>query len=160
MSYQDPSQPPYGQPPSYGQQPYGQQPYGQPQYPPPPPQPGYGQPAYGQPAPAYAAAPGMPMQVAQPNGLALTSMIAGILALVLPCAGLIAAVVAVVTGHMGLSRAKALPPQLARHGMAVAGLVMGYISLAGYVGFFILLIIGALASPPTPSSFMHLLAVL
>ncbi|HEX6800722.1 MAG TPA: DUF4190 domain-containing protein [Ktedonobacterales bacterium] len=152
MSYQDPSQPPYGQQPGYGQ----------PQYPPPPPQPGYGQPAYGQPAPAYAAAPGMPMQVAQPNGLALTSMIAGILALVLPCAGLIAAVVAVVTGHMGLSRAKALPPQLARHGMAVAGLVMGYISLAVYVIgiiFYIIIIAAAASSTPPPSSFLHALVM-
>lgn len=77
MSYQDPSQPPYGQPPQY---PPSQPGYGQPQYPPPPPPPappGYAQPAYGQ--------PGMPAAVPVPDqggGMAIAGLIFGILALV------------------------------------------------------------------------------
>ena len=146
MSYQDPSQPPYGQPPSYGQQPYGQ-----PQYPPPPPQPGYGQPA------AYAAAP---MAVAQPsNNLAVWSLVTGILSLVL--CGAIAGVVAVITGHMALNQAKALPPQISRRGMAMAGLIMGYISIALTVLaiIFYIVIIAAAASNPPSSGFLHALVV-
>ena len=133
--YQDPSQPPYGQP---------QPPYGQPQYaPPPPPYPQPGMP-YGQPAPY--GAPGMPMTVAQPNGLALTSLIAGILSLTV--CGTVAAIVAVVTGHMGLNRANQLPPQLARRGMAIAGLIMGYVS----IGLTILIIIIAIATASNGST--------
>ncbi len=160
MSYQDPSQPPYGQPPQY---PPSQPGYGQPQYPPPPSAPpAYGQPAYGQPAygqPAYAA-PGMPMPVAQPsNSLAVWSLVTGILSLVL--CGAVAGIVAVITGHMALNRAKTLPPELARRGMALAGLIMGYISIAGTVILIVVYIIAiaAAASNPPPSGFMHLLAL-
>lgn len=166
MSYQDPSQPPYGQPPQYPpsqpgygqpQYPPSQAGYGQPQYPPPPgygqpqyppPPPGYGQPAYGQ--PAYA------MQIAQPNGLALASLIAGILSLTL--CGTVAAIVAIVTGHMGLNRAKTLPPELARRGMALAGLIMGYISV-GITVLIVILVIIASATAPQPSSLIHLLVM-
>lgn len=77
------------------------------------------------------------------------------LALSTSTCGTVEATVAVVTGHLALSHAKMLPPQLARHGMAVAGLVMGYIALAGYAVFIILLIIGALASPTTTSSLIR-----
>lgn len=140
MSYQDPSQPPYSQPP------YSQPPYGQPQYAPPPPPAYPQQPAapYGQPMPY--AAPGMPMAVAEPNNLALTSMIAGILSLTL--CGTIAAIVAIITGHMGLNRANQLPPQLARRGMAIAGLIMGYVSL-GLTILFIIFIVATSGSTPT-----------
>lgn len=148
MSYQDPSQPPYGQPPSYGQQPG----YGQPQYPPPPPQPGYGQPA------SYAAAP---MAVAQPsNNLAVWSLVTGILSLVL--CGAIAGIVAVITGHMALNQAKTLPPQFSRRGMAMAGLIMGYISIGLTILaiiFYIIIIAAAASSTPPPSSFLQALVL-
>lgn len=148
MSYQDPSQPPYGQPPQY---PPSQPGYGQPQYPPPPPPAGYGQPQ-----PAYAA-PGMPMPVAQPsNGLAIWSLVTGILSLTL--CGTVAAIVAVITGHMALNRAKTLPPQLARRGMALTGLILGYVSIGLTVLVVIIAIISS-ANAPQPASFMHLLAL-
>lgn len=127
--YQDPSQPPYSQPP-----------YGQPQYAPPPPPAYPQQPAapYGQPMPY--AAPGMPMAVAQPNGLALASLITGICG-ILPCVGIISAIVAIVTGHMALSRANQLPPQLARRGMALAGLILGYAWVAlGILGIILFIV--------------------
>ncbi len=165
MSYQDPSQPPYGQPqqyppsqPGYGQPQYppSQPGYGQPQYPPPPPSapPAYGQAAYGQ--PAYGA-PGMPMPVAQPsNNLAIWSLVTGILSLTL--CGAIAGIAAVITGHMALNRAKTLPPQLARRGMALAGLILGYVSIGLTIVFIIFAIISS-ANTPQPASFMHLLAL-
>ena len=158
MSYQDPSQPPYGQPPQYppSQYPPSQPGYGQPQYPPPPPStpPAYGQPAYGQ--PAYAAQ-ATPMPVAQPsNNLAIWSLVTGILSLTL--CGTVAAIVAVITGHMALNRAKMLPPQLARRGMALTGLILGYVSIGLTIVFIIFAIISS-ANAPQPASFMHLLAL-
>lgn len=149
MSYQDPSQPPYGQQPQYPPPPPSQPGYGQPQYPPPPPPPGYGQPA------AYAAAP---MAVPQAsNGLAIWSLVTGILSLTL--CGTVAAIVAVITGHLALNRAKTMPPQLARRGMAMTGLILGYIS----IGLTVLIIIFAIitsANAPQTTSFMHVLAAL
>jgi hypothetical protein len=84
-------QPPYGQPeygqPQYGQPQYGQPQYGQPQYG----QPQYGQPQYGQPQygqPQYGqpygyAAPVNPYGQPKPNnGLAVTGLVLGIIALV------------------------------------------------------------------------------
>ena len=140
--YQDPNQPPYSQPP-----------YGQPQYAPPPPPayPQQGMPATGYMPPSPMGQPQManyvqPVVTIAPNGLALTSMIAGILSLTL--CGTVAAIVAVITGHMGLSRANQLPPQLARRGMALAGLIMGYVSL----GLTILIIIFVIATAGASSS--------
>ncbi|WP_458107955.1 DUF4190 domain-containing protein [Arthrobacter sp. R3-55] len=116
-SQQPPS--PYGQPPSpyqqqqpYGQQPYGQQPYGQPQSP-------YGQPAY------YA------MQ-AEPKGLSIASMCCGIAIFVGFGFFILPQIAAVILGHLGLKR------EPAGKGMAIAGLVMGYIGIALTVIFGII----------------------
>lgn len=140
MSYQDPSQPPYSQPP-YGQPPYAP--------PPPPAYPQQGMPATGYMQPGPAGQPQManyvqPVVAIAPNGLALTSMIAGIVSLVL--CGAVAGIVAVITGHLALSRANQLPPQLARRGMAIAGLIMGYISIAATVLVIIIAVASAGAS--------------
>ncbi|WP_311212605.1 MULTISPECIES: DUF4190 domain-containing protein [unclassified Arthrobacter] len=116
-SQQPPS--PYGQPPSpyqqqqtFGQQPYGQQPYGQPQSP-------YGQPAY------YA------MQ-AEPKGLSIASMCCGIAIFVGFGFFILPQIAAVILGHLGLKR------EPAGKGMAIAGLVMGYIGIALTVIFGII----------------------
>ncbi|KUM35739.1 DUF4190 domain-containing protein [Arthrobacter sp. EpRS71] len=107
-SQQPPS--PYGQPPSpyqqqaFNQQPYGQQPYGQPQSP-------YGQPAY------YA------MQ-AEPKGLSIASMCCGIAVYVGFGFFILPQIAAVVLGHLALKR------EPAGKGMAIAGLVMGYLGVA------------------------------
>ncbi|MGN8025716.1 DUF4190 domain-containing protein [Microbacterium sp. 22242] len=101
--------------------------------------PGYAQPG----APAYAQPYAQPYATPKKsNGLALTSLICGIAGLVffwiayliLP---ILASVAAIITGHMALGRIKR-DPQLGGKGMAIAGLVMGY------VGVLLNLIIAAL----------------
>ncbi|MEV7662809.1 DUF4190 domain-containing protein [Paenarthrobacter sp. NPDC089316] len=111
---------PYGQPPSpYQQQAFGQQPYGQPQSP-------YGQPAY------YA----MP---AQPKGLSIASMVCGIAIYVGFGFVILPQIAAVILGHLALKR------EPAGKGMAIAGLVMGYlgIALTIIVGIIFIAAIGA-----------------
>ncbi len=100
-------QPPYGQQP-YAQQPYAQQPYGvQPQY-----SAGY--------APQYGA-PTVPN-----NSMAVVALVAGICGFtVVPFIG---SIVAVITGHM--ARKQIRQTGEGGDGMAVAGLVMGWIVIA------------------------------
>jgi len=119
-SQQPPS--PYGQPPSpYQQQAFNQQPYGQPQSP-------YGQPAY------YA----MP---AQPKGLSIASMCCGIAVYVGFGFFILPQIAAVILGHLALKR------EPAGKGMAIAGLVMGYLGVALAVIFIIFIIgVGAASS--------------
>ncbi|MCM0616229.1 DUF4190 domain-containing protein [Paenarthrobacter sp. TYUT067] len=125
-SQQPPS--PYGQPPSpyqqqaFNQQPYGQQPYGQPQSP-------YGQPAY------YA------MQ-AEPKGLSIASMCCGIAVYVGFGFFILPQIAAVILGHLALKR------EPAGKGMAIAGLVMGYlgVALTLILGIIFFVAIGASSS--------------
>ncbi|MFP3580983.1 DUF4190 domain-containing protein [Arthrobacter sp. SIMBA_036] len=116
-SQQPPS--PYGQPPSPYQQPFGQNsPYGQPNQ--------YGQNTpygevsqaspYGQ--PSYY---GMP---SQPKVLSIASMCCGIAIFVGFGFFILPQIAAVVLGHLALKR------EPAGRGMAIAGLVMGYLGLA------------------------------
>lgn len=95
-----PQQPAYGQPaaPAYGQ---------------PPAAPAYGQPAYG-------AAP------ARTNTLAIVALIAGIAGLTLLPG--VASIVAIITGHMSLSRLKTSGEN--GRGMALGGTIMGWIGIA------------------------------
>lgn len=124
-----PAQPaPYGQPPQYAQPQYPQTPpYAQPQYPPA---------AYG----AYGAYP-VPKKT---NVLAVISMIASIVGFIwiLPFVGALAGVI---TGHIALK-------QIAQsgengRGMALAGVIVGYVALAfvviGVILFVFFLAIGA-----------------
>lgn len=110
-------------------------------YPPVPPQyPAYGTPAY----PSYYAGP-MPQST---NGMAIASLACSIASyFVLPVIG---AILGVIFGHMALSQLKASQEQ--GRGMAVAGLVIGYIHLALFVLvlLFIILfvIIGISSSQP------------
>ncbi|ABM08034.1 DUF4190 domain-containing protein [Paenarthrobacter aurescens] len=118
-SQQPPS--PYGQPPSpYQQQAFNQQPYGQPQSP-------YGQPAY------YA------MQ-AEPKGLSIASMCCGIAVYVGFGFFILPQIAAVILGHLALKR------EPAGKGMAIAGLVMGYLGVALTVIFGIIFFIAIGAS--------------
>ncbi|GGJ28006.1 DUF4190 domain-containing protein [Paenarthrobacter histidinolovorans] len=114
---------PYGQPPSpYQQQAFGQQPYGQPQSP-------YGQPAY------YA----MPTQ---PKGLSIASMVCGIAVYIGFGFVILPQIAAVILGHLALKR------EPAGKGMAIAGLVMGYlgIALTVVIGIIFFAAIGASTS--------------
>ena len=133
--------PPYGSPPpGYEQQP--SQPYGTPPgYPP-----AYNQAPYGAPA-GY---PGVLPAGSQSNGLAIASMILGIVGFLF---GLLTAIPAVITGHMALNRIKQ-NPALGGRGMAIAGLVLGYLVIAVAAIFIVLIIIlaasGNLSSTTTP----------
>lgn len=131
--FSSPYPPIYGEndrtPYSPGQQAYGQQAYGQPASP-------YGQPspyaqpgspnAYGQ--PAYYGAP------AAPKSLSIASMCCGIAALVGFGFFLLPQLAAVILGHLALRR------EPAGRGMAIAGLVMGYVGIA--VTILVLVIFG------------------
>jgi hypothetical protein len=142
---QPPSGGGYGQqPPSYGQPGYGQQPPSYPQEPlgygqqPQPPTGGYGQqpPSYGQ--PGYGQ-PGYGQQYAPPppgrptNGMAVASLILGIVGL-LTCGA--TSIVGVILGHIALSRIKRTGEE--GQGMAMGGLVTSYIMVVVFVIIWIL----------------------
>lgn len=127
-------------PAQYGQQQYGQQQYGQQQYPS-----QYGQPQSGQQYPAqfpqqqnpYAQqAPygyqqyGTVQSVqSQTNGLAVASMVLGIVGIVLFCLYAIPSILAVIFGGVALSQIKK-DPKYSGRGMAVAGLVTGLVGVS------------------------------
>jgi hypothetical protein len=105
------SQPPYGQPP-YSPQPYGQgpQPYGQPPLP--------GQPyGYGYPPPR------------RTNGLAIASMVLGILWLYW-----IGSILALVFGYV--ARKQIRERGESGDGMAIAGIVLGWVGV-GLIALFV-----------------------
>ncbi|KJL27735.1 DUF4190 domain-containing protein [Microbacterium oxydans] len=124
VSAPPPAQPGYGAAPT--QPNYGaptQQPYGAVQ------QPGYQQPGYQQPGYQAYGTPNYP--VARPtSGLAITSLICALASVVFSWLAfpILAAVVAVITGHMALKQTKA-NPAVGGRGMAFAGLIIGYIML-------------------------------
>lgn len=98
---------PYGQPqPQYGQAPYGQQSYGQPQY---------GQQPYGQPQPS--------------KGLAVTSLVLGLIALLLSWLVFpaVLGLIAVVLGFVAV--AKASKGTAGGRGMAIGGIITGVLSM-------------------------------
>jgi hypothetical protein len=137
-------QPQYGQPPT-GQPQYGQPPTGQPQYGQPPTgQPQYGQP-YGPPQPYYSG--GYAPAAAQPtSGAAVTSLVCGILGF-FTCA--VTSVVAVVAGHIAMRETRS--GRVGGQGMAVAGLVTGYLVLVPaliVLFMFVLFWAGMIASVP------------
>ena len=78
--------------------------------------------------------PRTPYVPTKTNGLAVASLVLGILTL---CG--IGSFLAVVFGHTALSQIKKDPYQQGR-GLAIAGLVLGYIGLA--IAAFVLLIVG------------------
>lgn len=90
------------------------------------------------PAPGYAAAPGQAYApVAPTNSLAVVALISGIAGLVI--IPFIGSIVAIITGHMSLGKLKTSGEQ--GRGMALAGLIMGYVGIAFAALGIILLII-------------------
>jgi GYF domain 2/Domain of unknown function (DUF4190) len=100
-------------------------------------------PAYGTPAPSYA--PQQPVQVIvvkESNGLAIAAMICGILALVtfcIWCTAIPLGIAAVIMGHIGLARSKSPHYAGKGRGLAITGLITGYLAVI----VCILLTIGA-----------------
>ena len=142
---QDPNQPPSGEHPGYWQQQSGQpgdptgEPYTQPQYggQPPSGQAPYGQAPYGQ-APQ---APGYPMAYAPDHPKATTSLILGILGIV------ICGIIAPFAWRMGkrtVAEIDASHGQLGGRGSAQAGYILGLIGTI-LLGLGLLFVIGALA---------------
>jgi len=66
------------------------------------------------------------------SGLAITSLVLGILAIVLTvvCVGPLLAVPAIICGHLACSRINRSGGELTGKGLAIAGFVTGYVSLA------------------------------
>jgi hypothetical protein len=145
----EPAAPSYAQPAAPAA-PAAPQPYGQPAYP--QSQPQYGQPAqqpYAQPAPgygppAYAQTPPQPYQGGaypppvygtpyptgpKTNALAIVSLISSLVGLfIIP---IIASIVGVITGHMALGQIKRNGEN--GHGMALAGVIIGWVSLGLWI---------------------------
>ncbi|NMD56209.1 MULTISPECIES: DUF4190 domain-containing protein [Tsukamurella] len=138
---------PYSAPPPYPGQQFGQEQFpGQPQY---PGQQGFagqqGYPAY----PGGAGYPGYPGQGPKPgtNGLAIASLICGILAIPLACLiGLFSIplpIAAIITGVMGMKQTKQTGQQ--GYGIALAGTILGGVVLV-LVVVLVIIGIGVLAS--------------
>jgi FKBP-type peptidyl-prolyl cis-trans isomerase/Domain of unknown function (DUF4190) len=130
---------PPGVPPSgYGYQPYGHSPYGSTPYgnPPPGPPPGGGYPPGGYPAGPYVPGgyPFPPGYMGSPgtSAFAVASLVIGIVSLLFCGLG---SILAVVFGHIGLARTSRPQAPESGRGMAIAGLVLGYIGLVVLVGF-------------------------
>ena len=105
------------------------------------------------PAYAYAPPPGFPPPPAYPvkaktNGLALASMILGIVGITVGLCLIffpVMPILAVVFGHLGLSQTRTTGAP--GRGYAIAGLVTGYIGIALAILWLIALIIGTFTSP-------------
>ena len=141
--------------------------YQQPQYPPPPgyaPPSGYEQPpaydpnaaaAYGYAQPG--AYPGYPPATQQTSGMAIASLVLSLLGFViLP---LIGSILGVIFGHMALGEIKRSNGAVGGQGLAMAGLVIGYIgiglALLGCAFFIIVILISAAQQPTSFLPIMH-----
>jgi hypothetical protein len=69
----------------------------------------------------------MNSQTEPKKGLAVASLILGILSVT--CLGILAGIPAVITGHMARGRTRRQPDQFAGAGMALAGVIMGYLGV-------------------------------
>ncbi|MEO7000782.1 MAG: DUF4190 domain-containing protein [Ktedonobacterales bacterium] len=130
LSYPSPSTPLY--PPS-GQLPPQQQ-YGQ--------QPVYSQPLYAQPM----VMPMVMRPMTATNGMATASLICSLIGLFTADFLVIPGVLAVIFGHIALGQIKKSNGQQTGQGMAIAGLIIGYLQVAPLVFFCILLLIGLIGS--------------
>ena len=89
--------------------------------------------------------PGMPDQITPPvtSGLAIASMVCGIISLPLCWIWAVAGIPAVICGHMALKTIKNSETPVEGRGMAIAGLVTGYLAILiqiifiGAMGFFV-----------------------
>jgi hypothetical protein len=98
--------------------------------------------------------PGM-ATMAPNSGLAIASMICGIVSILLCYVNALAAIPAVICGHMALKKISRSEQPMAGRGMAIAGLVTGYIGLLIQISFicFISWMFFAVRSSSSRSSF-------
>lgn len=104
-----------------------------PSAPPPPPAP----PAYGQQTTGYGYQTGP-----KTNGLAIASLVLGIAGLVFYACG-VASILALVFGYMARGQIDRSPGAEGGRGMAIAGIIMGWIGVAIFVIFWVVIIIVA-----------------
>jgi Domain of unknown function (DUF4190) len=93
-------------------------------------------------APVWQPPPPPPRPAKQSQGLALASMLTGLLGLVLGCLGPLPGVAAVVLGWMALSQIKKTPETTGGKPMAIIGIVSGGLTIVFY-GLFLLWMIFA-----------------
>ncbi|MGE3284505.1 MAG: DUF4190 domain-containing protein [Pseudonocardia sp.] len=132
--------PPPSSPPGYGQAGYGQAGYEQVGYGPA----GYGQPGYGQPGyeqagygqPAY----GQPGYTVPTSGMAVASLICSLVGLFTFGLG---SIPGVVLGHMALPETRS--GERGGHGLAIAGLIIGYVQIAGWLIFWVVVFLAGAA---------------
>lgn len=70
----------------------------------------------------------------QTSGLAIASMVCGIASVVFCCFGGILGIPAVICGHMAMSQISNSPVPVAGRGMAIAGLILGYLGILTTLG--------------------------
>jgi hypothetical protein len=116
----------WGGHPAYGSHPYGSHPYGPSPYGPP----------YGWGAPA------------RTNGLAIASMVCGILWLYW-----LGSILALVFGYVAKGQIDRSHGSQTGRGMAIAGIVLGWVGVGFLVLFVMLVILGSATSDPSPNSF-------
>ncbi|HWX22043.1 MAG TPA: DUF4190 domain-containing protein [Candidatus Binatia bacterium] len=75
-----------------------------------------------------------PGPAVQQTGLAIASLVLGLLSIV--CFGILAGIPAIICGHIARARAQRLPAQYGGAGQALAGLILGYVSI--FITLFIL----------------------
>jgi len=78
-------------------------------------------------------------------GVAIASLVLGILGLIM--IGLLGAIPAVICGHIAKSKIRKDPETLTGDGMALAGLIMGYISIGIAVLIIPIMLLAAIAIP-------------
>jgi hypothetical protein len=89
------------------------------------------------------AVPPIALPVAQRCGLAVASLILGILSLT--CFSVLTGIPAIICGHLARGRIRRSVGRLEGNGLAVAGLVTGYVSVA--IALIAIAVIGAIAAP-------------
>jgi hypothetical protein len=106
---------------------------------------------YQPPAPGSAPVPGYgPLPVVPNNGMAIASMVCGIVSILMLFGcfiGIIAAVPAVICGHIALKQIREYMLPMGGRGMAIAGLVTGYITIGITLVFGLLFAFGIASSP-------------
>ena len=83
-----------------------------------------------------------PLRVAQTSAGAVWSFVLSLLSLL--CLGPLTGIPAIICGHVSYSNIKKSQGTLTGGGLAIAGLVMGYIATVGWILMFALGILGAL----------------
>ncbi|SHI46497.1 protein of unknown function [Rubritalea squalenifaciens DSM 18772] len=78
------------------------------------------------------------------SGMAITAMVLGIISVLSFGMLILPQILAVVFGHIGMSQCKN-DPNMDGNGLAIAGLVMGYIFIGLFLLFFLILMIPVLA---------------